>query len=134
MSQHERSPLTRHEETELARIGQRLWRDGVRLDRSVVRPEWPYQLAGVLMAALGGMMCVGAVLAGARALAVMEGIGGGLVIVAAAVVAVTPVRRGLVRGATALHWRLTGPAAGPASRRRRLMSHLRRRIRRRDPG
>lgn len=119
MSQHEHAPLTRHEETELARIGQRLRRDGVRLDRALGRSEWPYQIAGVAVAALGGVMAASAVGAGDRTLVVLEGVAGGGLVVIAALLAVSSARRWVVCTTSLLHWRLTGTADAPVTRCRR---------------
>jgi threonine/homoserine efflux transporter RhtA len=129
MSQHEHAPLTRREETELARIGQRLHRDGIRLDRALARREWPYQLVGVTCAALGGMMAASAVVAGDRIVLLVEAIAGGVLVVVAALVAVSPVRRWIVRSASLLHWRLSGTPEAPAMRCRRRLSALRARRR-----
>lgn len=125
MSQHEHAPLTRREETELTRIGQHLRRDGIRLDRALVRREWPYQLAGVACAALGGVMAASAVVAGDRIVLLVEAIAGGVLVVVAALLAVSPVRRWIVCSASLLRWRLSGTPDAPATRCRRRFSALR---------
>ncbi len=125
MSQHEHAPLTRHEESELARIGQRLRREGVRLDRALVRREWPYQLAGVTCAAVGGMMAASAAVAGDRIVLLVEALAGSVLVVLAALIAVSPVRRWIVCSATLLRWRLTGTLDAPAMRWRLGLGGLR---------
>lgn len=126
MSQHEHAPLTRHEETELARIGQRLERDGIVLDRALSRPEWPFQVAGVVLAAIGGMLVASAAFGGDEALLVFEVVAGSLMVAAAAAAGVTPVRRWILRGATAAHWRLTSRLRSPHGRWRRRLRGRRR--------
>jgi hypothetical protein len=106
MWSHEHAPLTRYEETELRLIGQRLWRDGMRLDRGAGQ-EWRWQLGAVLAAAFGGLMVGSVGWLPPGTVAVVDVMIGALLIVAALVVGPTPVRRRALQAATAVHWRVT---------------------------
>lgn len=109
MSQHEHAPLTRREETELALISHRLRRDGVRLDRRPAR-EWPAQLVGTGLAAVGGAFLAWATTAGTDGFAIADAVVGGVLVVVSVFLTTTVVRRALVRRTTAAIWRVMGPA------------------------
>ena len=107
MSTHEHAPLTGQEESELRLIEQRLWCDGVRLDRRLGR-EWPWQIGAVLVAMLGGLMLGSAGSLTHGTVAAVDVAVGTLLVTVAILIAPTAVRRRMVLTASAVRWRVIG--------------------------